>query len=237
MHLWMSSRLRLRFAFQSVVRDNHLSSGGLTSIDPDNPQHEWLMKATILLATLKSSGLSNTETLSEFLATCMRGHDVQVEIVKLVAHAIPPGTYSDMGDGDEWPRILQKLLASDIIIFATPIWWGNHSSLIQRVIERLDELHDRLMAGERSPLEGKAAGIVITGDSDGAQHVIGNVSNFCLALGLLVPPFATLSVLWERQAKGQTPTREELFQKYETDYRSSAEKMTQQLIRYVQATS
>ena len=114
---------------------------------------------------------------------------------------------------------------------------GNHSSLIQRVIERLDELHDRIMAGERSPLEGKAAGIVITGDSDGAQHVIGNVSNFCLALGLLVPPFATLSVLWERQAKGQTPTREELFQKYENDYRSPAEQMTQQLIRYVRATS
>jgi multimeric flavodoxin WrbA len=195
------------------------------------------MKATILLATLKSSGLSNTETLSEFLANCMREHDIQVDVVKLVTHSIPPGTYSDMGSGDEWPRILEKLLASDIIIFATPIWWGNHSSLMQRVIERLDELHDRIMAGQRSPLQGKAAGIVITGDSDGAQHVIGNVSNFCLALGLLVPPFATLSVLWDRQAKGQTPTREELLQKYENDYRSSAEQMTQQLIRFVQATS
>ena len=33
-----------------------------------------------------------------------------------------------------------KVLASDILIIATPIWWSNQSSLIQRVIERLDEL-------------------------------------------------------------------------------------------------
>ena len=190
------------------------------------------MTATILLATLKSSGLSNTETLSEFLAACLRRRDMQVELIKLVNHAIPPGTMSNMGAGDDWPAILQKLTDSDVVIFATPIWWGNHSSLMQRVIERLDELHDLIMAGQRSPLEGKPAGIVITGDSDGAQHVIGNISNFCNAIGLLVPPFATLSVLWEEQAKGRTPSREELLRKYENDYTSVAEKMTDQLLRY-----
>lgn len=35
-----------------------------------------------------------------------------------------------------------KMLAADIIIFATPVWWGIQSSLIQRIIERLDELND-----------------------------------------------------------------------------------------------
>jgi hypothetical protein len=33
--------------------------------------------------------------------------------------------------------IFEKILASDIIIFATPVWWGNQSSLIQKVIERI----------------------------------------------------------------------------------------------------
>jgi multimeric flavodoxin WrbA len=190
-------------------------------------------KATILLGTLKATGLSNTEILCEFLADRLTKRSVSVETIKLVEHHIPAGTYSNMGDGDGWPAILDRVLRSDIVIFATPIWWGGHSSLIQRVIERLDELHDRMMAGETSPLDGKAGGIVITGDSDGAQHVIGNVANFFNAIGLMLPPYATLSVLWEGQAKGKTPTREELVAKYEADYAKTADRMIEQMLTCV----
>ena len=187
------------------------------------------MKATILLGTLKKTGLSNTETLSEFLVQRMEAQGVQAEIVRLVDHRILPGTCSDMGEGDGWPPILEKVLASDFVVFATPIWWDNASSLIQRVIERLDELHDEVLAGKPSRLEGKCGAIVITGDSDGAQHIIGNLSNFFNAVGLLVPPYATLSVLWERQAKDKSPTREELMKKYEKDYAETADKLIRQL--------
>jgi multimeric flavodoxin WrbA len=188
------------------------------------------MRAIILLGTLKRTGLSNTEVLSEFLAGRLEKNGVESEIVKLVDHDIPPGTYSDMGPGDDWPEILRKLREASIIILATPIWWNNQSSLIQRVIERLDELHDHLLAGKPSGLEGKVGGIVITGDSDGAQTVIGNLCNFFNAIGLLIPPFATLSVLWEGQAKGKDTSREELMRKYEADYAGAADKMITQLI-------
>ena len=190
------------------------------------------MKATILLGTLKKSALSNTETLSEFLSRRMKRNGIRCEIIKLVDYQVLPGTYSDMGAGDEWPGVLEKVLRSEIVILATPVWWGNQSSLIQRVIERLDELHDKVLAGEPSPLEGKVGGIVITGDSDGAEHIIGNLCNFFNAVGLLIPPYATLSVLWERQAKSADPTKEELFQKYESDYASTADKMIRQLLKY-----
>jgi multimeric flavodoxin WrbA len=190
------------------------------------------MKATILLGTLKRSGLSNTETLCEFLARRMEREGVRSEIVKLVERKILPGTYSDMGEGDEWPNVLRRVLDSEIVILATPVWWGNHSSEIQRVIERLDELHAKVLAGQPSPLEGKAGGIVITGDSDGAEHIIGNLCNFFNAVGLLIPPYATLSVLWERQAKGKEPTKEELLRKYELDYAETADKMISQLLKY-----
>lgn len=190
------------------------------------------MRATILLGTLKSTGLSNTETLCAFLTSRMVPRGIDCEVIKLIDHRILPGTYSDMGAGDAWPPILEKVLRSDILILATPIWWDNQSSLIQRVLERLDELHDKVLAGEPSLLDGKVGGIVITGDSDGAQHVIGNLCNFFNALGLLIPPYATLSVLWERQAKGAEPTREELLQKYESDYAATADRMIEQLLRY-----
>jgi len=191
------------------------------------------MKAIILLGTLKKEEQSNTEVLSEFLAGYFKKHSVGCSVVKLVEHNILPGTYSDMGKGDDWPHILKQVLAADIVVLATPIWWSNQSSEIQRVIERLDELHDEIMAGKPSKLEGKVGGIVITGDSDGAQHIIANLSNFFNAIGLALSPYATLSVLWEKQAKGQKPTREELFQKYEQDYASTAETMVKQMLKYV----
>jgi multimeric flavodoxin WrbA len=190
------------------------------------------VKATILLGTLKKSGLSNTETLCEFLSGRMEREGIRSEIIKLVEHKILPGTYSDMGEGDEWPNILRRVLDSEIVILATPVWWGNQSSEIQRVIERLDELHDKVLAGEPPPLEGKVGGVVITGDSDGAEHIIGNLCNFFNAVGLLIPPYATLSVLWEHQAKGKDPTKEELLQKYESDYAETADKMIRQLLEY-----
>ncbi len=67
-----------------------------------------------------------------------------------------------MGEGDAWPAILEKILGSEIIIFATPIWWGAHSSEMQKVVERLDNLHDEIPSGKKSRLDGKIGGIVIT---------------------------------------------------------------------------
>lgn len=194
------------------------------------------MKAIILQGSLKKEGLSNTQVLSEFLAGVLQKHQINCAIIKLIDYTILPGTYSNMGTGDDWPTILEQILQADIIIFATPIWWNNQSSLIQKVIERLDELHDEILAGKPSRLESKVGGIVITGDSDGAQHVIANVSNFYNAIGIALPPYATLSVLWEKQAKGEKPTREELLQKYETDYASTAETMVKQMLKFLPKT-
>lgn len=190
------------------------------------------MKATILLGTLKKTEMSNTEVLAEFFKEHIEKENVACSIIKLVEHKILPGTYSNMGEDDEWPQILNQLISSDIIIFATPIWWNNQSSEIQRVIERLDELHDEILKGGKSKMKGKAGGVIITGDSDGAQSVISNIANFYNAIGIILPPFATLSVLWENQAKNKKPTKEELMKKYSQDYKETAEKMAKQLVSY-----
>jgi multimeric flavodoxin WrbA len=187
------------------------------------------MKAVILLATLKKEGISNTQTLCEFLQKHLQEQQIESNIIKLVEHNILAGTYSNMGKEDAWPEILKQILAAEIIIFATPIWWNNQSSEMQRVIERLDELHDEIMAGKTSRLAGKVGGIVITGDSDGAQSIIANLANFFNAIGLLLPPYATLSVLWEGQAKGKKTSRQELMEKYEQEYASTAQTMARQL--------
>ena len=46
----------------------------------------------------------------------MKDRGIRCETVKLVEHDILPGTCSDMGEGDEWPRILEKILATEMLL-------------------------------------------------------------------------------------------------------------------------
>jgi multimeric flavodoxin WrbA len=157
------------------------------------------LNAIFLLATLKhkrgggGGEFSHTETLSELVIECLRQYEVRSEVVRLVDYVIKPGVKSNMGKGDEWPGIQKKVLAADIIVFATPIWWGNQSSLMQRAIERLDELHTELRETGKSRLTNKVGGIVITGEEDGEQQITGNIANFLLNIGVTVPPQCSLS--------------------------------------------
>jgi multimeric flavodoxin WrbA len=154
------------------------------------------LKAIFLLGTLKTvSEFSHTQVLCELLIEEFQKHNVESEIIRLVEYNIKPGIKNDMGEGDDWPGILKKVLGSDIIIFATPIWWGIQSSLIQRIIERMDELNEHLLETGESELANKIGGIVITGAEDGAEHIIGNICNFMVWNGLTMPPACSLSWL------------------------------------------
>ncbi|MBI2065703.1 MAG: NAD(P)H-dependent oxidoreductase [Candidatus Zambryskibacteria bacterium] len=170
------------------------------------------LKAVFLLGTLKHSPTrSNTDTLSEYLTNYLRKNDVESEIIRLVDHHIEPGIETHVGVPDDWPDILERVLKSNIVIFATPIWWGNQSSLIQRIIERLDALNDELLETGRSDFENKIGGIVITGAEDGAQHIIGNITNFMSWNGFTVPPACSLS--WLGDTTGDT--KESLTKKFD----------------------
>ena len=172
------------------------------------------MKAIFLLATLKHNDeVSNTEVLSELLAEKLKDHSIESEIVRLIDYNIPPGLKSDMGAGDDWPQILKKVLAADIVIFATPIWWGIASSLMQRIIERMDELNDELLETGKSELANKVGGIVITGAEDGAQHVIGNLCNFMSWNGLTIPPACSMSFLGWPNSDTKEEVRKKMLEK------------------------
>jgi hypothetical protein len=106
---------------------------------------------------------------------------------------------------------------------------GIQSSLTQRVIERLDELHDEIMERGESRLTNKVGDIIVTGDSDGAEHIIGNLANFFIALGLTIPPFGKLTVLWSGFAKKSDKNKEEKLKYLEDNYTSTSKKAVQNL--------
>lgn len=187
------------------------------------------LRGIVLLATLKPSRsgqeFSHTATLCELVVGCLRAQDVACEVVRLADYDIKPGTKLNMGKGDEWPGIAKKVLAADIIVFATPIWWGIQSSLMQRAIERLDELHDELLETGKSRLHNKVGGIVITGEEDGEQHITGNIANFLLSIGVTLPAQCAVSY----QGDYTRATKNSLRKRFEEENGDQIETMARNL--------
>ena len=145
----------------------------------------------MLNCTLKRSPeVSNTEALMRKVVEWWDTMDVETDIVRVVDHRVPFGVASDEGEGDEWPGILERVLAADIICIGTPIWFGVRGSVAQMVIERLDGTYqDRNEAGQY-PLYNKVGCVVVTGNEDGA-HAAAETTLFNLShLGCTIPPNA-----------------------------------------------
>jgi multimeric flavodoxin WrbA len=149
------------------------------------------LRAVMLNCTLKRSPeVSNTEALMRKVVEWWDAMDVETDIVRVVDHRIPFGVTSDEGEGDEWPGILERVLAADIICIGTPIWFGVRGSVAQMVIERLDGTYqDRNEVGQY-PLYNKIGCVVVTGNEDGA-HAAAETTLFNLShLGCTIPPNA-----------------------------------------------
>jgi len=111
-------------------------------------------------------------------------------MVRVVDYHAPTGTSSFEGEGDEWPLILDKVKAADIIVMCTPIWFGVRSSVCQLVIERLDGTYQERNAAGQYPLYNKVAGVVVTGNEDGVKHCAMNILYSLQHLGFVIPPQA-----------------------------------------------
>ena len=132
------------------------------------------LSAIAINCTLKRSGgePSSTDRMIGLLADELRKHGVEVrDTIRIADHDIKPGVSSDEGDGDAWPDIRGQILDADILIFGTPIWLGQPSSLAKRVLERMDAFFSETDDKGRMPSFGKVAVIAIVGNEDGAHHV------------------------------------------------------------------
>ncbi|WP_265515721.1 flavodoxin family protein [Nitratireductor luteus] len=130
---------------------------------------------------------SSTEKMLTDLIAELAKLDVEGEIVRAVDEHIKPGVLSDMGEGDGWPRLRQKIVDADIFILGTPIWLGKPSSLAQRVMERLDAFLGETDDRGRMPATGKAALVAVVGNEDGAHHCHAECFQALNDVGFTVP--------------------------------------------------
>jgi multimeric flavodoxin WrbA len=190
------------------------------------------LRALVLNASLKHApGPSNTQELAELVLEHLRPHDVTADVVRLADLRLPVGLgYRESAD-DEWPGVVAKLKAADIVLFATPIWWGGRSSLMQRVIERMDALDEEYIANGRSALYNKVAGIVITGSEDGALSTMGTIMMVLTWMGFTLPP--ECAAYWVGEV-GKPPSEDAAKRRVNEATQHMAKNLARNLVYYAQ---
>jgi multimeric flavodoxin WrbA len=151
------------------------------------------IKVLIINCTLKSSPqTSNTAQLIEKAVALYQREGAVCEVIRIVDFNVKPGVSSNEGEGDEWPQVFKKIKECDILMIGSPIWVGHTPSTVQRVIERLDALfHETELQDQETGqylTYNKVAGVLITGNEDGAHSVAAQVLWAMQEFGFTVPP-------------------------------------------------
>jgi len=101
-----------------------------------------------------------------------------------------PCSITQMDPHDEMERVYEALVHwSDVVVLATPIRWGQASSLFFKMAERLNCVQNQVTIRDRVLLQNKVASFIITGGQDNVQGVAGHLLGFFSELGFYFPQF------------------------------------------------
>ncbi len=97
-------------------------------------------------------------------------------------------TQMDPDDGME-PVYEAIVFWADVVLVATPIRWGNASSLYYKMAERLNCVQNQVTLRDRVMIRSKVASFIIVGGQDNIQAVAGQMLLFFGELGFHTPQF------------------------------------------------
>jgi len=163
------------------------------------------LNAIAINCSLKRSGgePSSTDKMIGLIAGELGKHGFELsETIRIADHDVLPGVTSDEGPGDDWPDIRRRILAADMLIFGTPIWLGQMSSIAKRVTERMDAFLSETDDQGRMPSFGKLAVAAIVGNEDGAHSVTADLFQALNDVGWTIPSAA--ACYWVGEAMHKT---------------------------------
>jgi len=131
--------------------------------------------------------------------------DVETKLIRLAALNFRPcaGYYSKSAHACTWPCSITQMDSTDrmdvvyeamvhwadVILVATPIRWGNASSLYYRMVERMNCIQNQITIANRVLMRNKVSVFIITGGQDNVQAVAGQMLGFFGEIGCLFPQF------------------------------------------------
>ena len=143
------------------------------------------MNFLIFNGSLKADDESNTFAVCKMtqLAFQKLGHECEIITLRGLDYE---GATADVDD--ELKPHLMKMFKADGVIFATPIWWGQHSCHIQAMLERLDPIYSWAKDNKYQPFYNKVFGSLVSGGGDGFQHIHGVLYSAAANFGFTIPP-------------------------------------------------
>ncbi len=101
-----------------------------------------------------------------------------------------PCSITQADPADELAKVYEALVFwADVVLIASPIRWGNASSLYYKMAERLNCIQNRTLVADKALIQHKTAAFIITGGQDNVQAVAGNMMMFFGELGFSFPQF------------------------------------------------
>ncbi len=167
-------------------------------------------------ATNMNEGLPRYSTSEAALEMALRHasehHGAATKMLKLreLGFRACEGYYSQHMNACTWPCSITEMqptdgmtqlyrdmiLWADIVLVATPIRWGNASSLYFKMAERLNCVQNQITIKDNVLIKNKVASFIITGGQDNIQQVAGQMMVFFTDLGFTFPPFSFMG--WSR---------------------------------------
>ncbi|TSB47511.1 flavodoxin family protein [Alkalicoccobacillus porphyridii] len=122
------------------------------------------MKIGIFYGSTREGG--NTEALTEEvvngLAEVERVHLREYHILDMVDQRHAQGGFSSVDD--DYDKLIDTLLESEVLLFATPIYWYGFSSVMKRFIDRWSQLlRDERYPDAKNRLASKKAYLIAVG--------------------------------------------------------------------------
>lgn len=151
------------------------------------------IKVLMLNCSLKSSGKSNTESLLEKISKLYSENydNVKVEIVRVSKYNIEKGIeINKINENDDFPDIYDKIQSCDILIIGTALWFGERTSIVQSIMERMIGSYTYFNEYNQPSLYGKVGSVVVTGNEDGAHNASATTLYNLSKMGCLIPPNA-----------------------------------------------
>ena len=96
----------------------------------------------------------------------------------------------------------RRILDADILVFGTPIWLGQPSSIAKRVTERMDAFLGETDDRGRMVSFDRVALVAVVGNEDGAHHVSAELYQALNDVGFTLP--ANAVTYWVGEAMGST---------------------------------
>jgi nitrite reductase/ring-hydroxylating ferredoxin subunit/multimeric flavodoxin WrbA len=158
-----------------------------TNMDINNPRYS--TSDALLSESMAQAASLGAETRTIHLAA-LRFRPCEGYYSKSAHACTWPCSITQMDPEDQMDRVYEGIVHwGDVILVATPIRWGNASSLYYRMVERMNCVQNQVTIANRVLLRNKVAAFIITGGQDNVQAVAGQMLGFFAEIGCHFPQF------------------------------------------------